>query len=67
MAGATHNDGLQLPRAAKRSDGKPDKDQAHGDRNTDEPVRGVAGPRPESHIQPAQRQQGKNGTDGLVE
>ena len=58
---------LQLPRAAKRGDGERNKHQANNNGNTDQPVRGITRPRTKRHIQPAERQHGKNRADGFVE
>ena len=58
---------LQLPGAAKRSDGKCDKHQANDDGNTDQPVGGISSPRTQRHVQPAEGQEGKNRADGLME
>jgi hypothetical protein len=59
-------DALQLPGAAKRTDGKSDEHTGDANRYSDEPVGDVAGPRAERQIQPAQRQYRERRADHFV-
>jgi hypothetical protein len=59
-------DALQLPGAAKRTDGKSDEHTGDAKRYSDEPVGDVAGPRAERQIQPAQRQYRERRADHFV-
>jgi len=67
MAPPTRQEPLQLPRAAKRGDGKTDKNNPDGDGYADQPMREVASPGAESGVQPAQRKDSEAGADELVE
>jgi len=59
-------DVLQLPGAAKCTDGKGDEHTGDANRYSDEPVGDVTGPRAERQIQPAQRQYRKRCADHFV-